>query len=127
LALTRADERKSLDALQGKWTLVSTEIDGKAKNYPDRSIIFEGKEYRWYVKNLLVKTATVTLDPKATPPKMDLLHIEGPAQGKIAMCIYKIEGDRLTIADGLLNGGHPLEFDSTKPPCRSITVWKRAK
>ena len=124
------DEKKPaapLDLLKGKWILVSTEEGGKAKNYTDRSIVFDGNEYRWYYKDLLVKQAIVTVNLKVKPPTMDLFHRMGPAKGKTALCIFKLEKDTLTIADGSFDLGRPSEFDSGKPPCFSVTLWKRQK
>lgn len=114
-------------ALQGKWALVSTGEGGKSKNYTDRSIVFDEKEYRFIVKDLVVRRAAVSVNLSAKPTEMDQLHHFGPNKGQVMKCIFKLENDTLTIASGFYQEGRPTAFDSSKPGCSSVTVWKRQK
>lgn len=114
-------------ALQGKWILVTTEEGGKDKRYPNRSLVFADREYRFYVKALLVRKAVLTLDTSAKPYAMDLLHQIGPTSGQVAKCLFKLEGDSLTIAQGFYGKERPTKFDSKDETCSSVTVWRRPK
>jgi len=111
--------------LRGEWVLVSAEEGGKVKNYTDRHIAFDEMEYRFYVRDLVVRKAHVLSNLSAKPAEMDQRHHFGPNKGKVMKCIFKLEGDTLTIASGLYDADRPSGFDSSKPGCSSVTVWKR--
>jgi len=120
-----AAKAASTGALQGKWQLVSTEERGEAKRYANRSLVFAGNEYRFYVKALLVRKAVVTVDASVEPHTMDLLQQIGPTNGLTGKCIFKVQDDLLTIAQGIYGKQRPSTFDTRDGACSSVTVWKR--
>ena len=90
-AVSRAEDKKSLDPLQGSWTVTKTEglprIDVKRLVFEDNIIVFvlTGEEKRGKFKvNAAVKPALIYLDDKGGKPG-----------------IYELKGDVLRICFAL--------------------------
>jgi RNA polymerase sigma-70 factor (ECF subfamily) len=94
-----ADEVKQL---QGEWRAVAVELRGKALTKE------EARTMRWVIKgNELTfgdtdhpgreRKKTFKLDPSKTPKELDLTSLDGQEKGTTAACIYRRDGDRLTI------------------------------
>jgi uncharacterized protein (TIGR03067 family) len=89
--------KRDLTRLQGTW--VGQEIGGPPgecrMTIEGRTIKFQGtRSQEWYV-------GTITLNPKAHPKQATILIADcGYRQyaGKTAKAIYKLEGDKLTLA-----------------------------
>ena len=99
-AATAAD---ALKALKGTW--VSDEGI-------DSTWTFEGETLKASV-NGLDYVCKVKIDPKAKPATLDLTIDEGPedAKGKISKCIYKLEGEKLTLCVSHPGKDRPKEFE----------------
>ena len=96
-----ADEVKKL---QGEWRAVEVELKGKKLTKDDA----EAKSMRFVIKdNGLTfqntekagreRKQTFKLDPGKTPKEIDITSLDGQEKDKTAACIYKLDGDRLTI------------------------------
>jgi RNA polymerase sigma-70 factor (ECF subfamily) len=96
-----ADEVKKL---QGEWRVVEVEARGKKAGRDDP----DAKGMRFVIKDneLTVRAAdgggaerrkTFKLDPARTPKEIDITSLDGQEKDTTAACIYKLEGDRLTI------------------------------
>jgi len=71
------------------------------------------------------QTGTFAADPKANPANLDM--DKGPAGEPRYLCIYKIEGDTLTLNVGWPNASRPTEFASPAGSQCTLYVFKRVK
>ena len=89
---------------QGEWRAVEVEFCGKTLKKDDA----EAKAMRFVVKDNGMtfsntekpgreRKQTFKLDPSKSPKELDLTSLDGQEKDKTAACIYKFDGDRLTI------------------------------
>ncbi|HJZ93161.1 MAG TPA: TIGR03067 domain-containing protein [Gemmataceae bacterium] len=71
------------------------------------------------------QTGTFEADPKAKPATLDL--DKGPAGDPRYLCIYKIEGDTLTLNVGWPKADRPTEFASPAGAQCTLYVFRRVK
>src|SRR4051794_9714124 len=92
-----------LERLQGAWRAVRIEKGGcpvpdelaATVRYifdDDRVILMEGDQ--------TAGEGVIRLDPASDPKAFDFTATEGPQKGKVALGIYHIEGDALTMCIG---------------------------
>src|SRR6185437_670782 len=96
-------------ALKGTW--VAAEEDGI-----DSKWTFEGQTLKASV-NGIDYTCKVKIDPKAKPhATADLTIDDGPeeAKGKTSQCLYKLDGDKLTLCVSLPGKDRPKEFEQAE-------------
>jgi uncharacterized protein (TIGR03067 family) len=126
-----SDEKgmNDMTALQGKWTCVSAESDGKAipadvvkqlrldidkGNYTTRKgdqVLFEG---------------TIRLDTTKKPHEIELVDATGDNKGKTGKGIFEVDGDTFKICHGVPpNEDRPKEFVSKAGSKVFLVVWKR--
>jgi uncharacterized protein (TIGR03067 family) len=118
LALADGDESaEALKTLKGTW--VSDEgIDSKWT--------FDGESLKASV-NGLDYTCKVKVDPKAKPATLDLIIDEGPedAKGKTSKCIYKLDGEKLTLCVSLPGKDRPKDFAQVEDESYLFTLKKQ--
>lgn len=121
--------KDDLKKLQGTWTLVSMELDGRSAAADDvkhvKSVV-EGNKVTVSVKGEVKAAATFTIDASKKPRKMDATAIMGPNKGKTSYAIYEIKGDTFKICSSE-RGKRPTEFSAKEGSGNSLMVWKRAK
>jgi RNA polymerase sigma-70 factor (ECF subfamily) len=132
-SLALADDDDEAKRMEGTWKFVSLTADGEAT--PQDFL----QKARWTIrgKEILIPgpaedgKASFTLDPTRSPKALDMTAMNGPFKGKTILCIYKLEGDRLTIC---LGGGKADEPGSRPRPeafdggaGRSLLVLERGK
>ena len=85
--LSRSKSRMDLDLLQGAWTTVAGLRSVK--------LLIAGTRYTFEIENGPIYMGTFFLDDEEAPKQIDMLIEEGPAKekGRIALCIYHLEGD----------------------------------
>jgi uncharacterized protein (TIGR03067 family) len=66
------------------------------------------------------------LIPKTNPPAIDLIRPSGGPEPTVYPCIYKIDGETLTISVGDPSGERPAVFESGKT-VRMVMTYKRVK
>ena len=94
-----ADEMKKL---QGEWLAVEVELKGKklAKDEAKTmQVVIKDHEltFRDTDKPGRERKKTFKLDPSKTPNEIDVTSLDGQEKDTTAACIYKLNGDRLTI------------------------------
>jgi uncharacterized protein (TIGR03067 family) len=124
-----ADKGKDLDKLQGTWSRVSEEKNGKKTAEDDLKKIRltikgdsysldDGKEKR---------TGTLKLDQTKAPKAIDIIAAEGPNKGKTLKGIYKIEDDTFTYCVAQPDKDRPTEFSAKEGSGHALLVNKREK
>jgi uncharacterized protein (TIGR03067 family) len=67
------------------------------------------------------------VDAAANPKSMDIEGTDGPNKGKKFPCIYKLNGDELTICYDLSGKSRPAEFKSEAKTLQYLVVYRRQK
>lgn len=126
--LTPAEQQKLLAAsaeLQGSWELVSMQWDGR--NYPGEvsgRIVIQGDKATSFGGRKPV-TYSLEIDPDKTPAQLNmLLNVDG--QLRIKQCIYKLDGDTLTLCHHFKsNNPRPTKFKTETGDGFLLSVLKR--
>jgi uncharacterized protein (TIGR03067 family) len=138
LALTLAapalKERPSKgDGLVGEWVIESSVTNGRPRKQPGG----EPTRYRFEADGTWItlrgerKTGgerAYRIDREANPPAITLKYEPAEQDGREALGIYKVEGDRLTLC--YYRPGHtprPKAFESTEGSGLSLVILKRVK
>jgi uncharacterized protein (TIGR03067 family) len=122
-----ATTKKELEKLQGTWSLVSYETDGKRIKGEDERHLFIVKGDRWsmLIDGWMVQAGTVQqIEVVAKHSAIDLLITGGSGIGTTTLSIYAIEGDSLKY----LNCGEPraTDFTTKRGDGRHFLTFRRA-
>jgi uncharacterized protein (TIGR03067 family) len=125
----RADDKKDQEAIQGKWTIVSVERDGKADpRWTNGLRVMEGDKYTLIPSEGAPVTGTFKLDSSKTPKAFDFVPGAGQFKGKTLAGIYSLEGDTLKICFATEEGKpRPTEFASRPGSSTMLAIHKKAK
>jgi uncharacterized protein (TIGR03067 family) len=117
-------------SLQGVWTCTSATIDGKplaeeaAKNL---KLTLTVDRYKTERGEQVLFDSTYKVDAAKNPPQMDMIGTEGDLKGKVALGIYKLAGDTLTICYVMPGKERPAAFESQPQSGVFLVVWKRSE
>jgi uncharacterized protein (TIGR03067 family) len=121
---------KDLGQLEGKWTAVRAERDGReAADIVGHLLLIDGGGFRIQEKGATIYEGTLGLDLSASPSAIDFKHTGHSSGGKTWRGIYRIDGETLTICDnaGDLQKGRPTSFDTRPNSGLVLVVFKRAQ
>ena len=127
------ESRKDLELMQGRWEVISVEIDGQSMpDAKDATVSIAGNRF-----SVLLKTAggeerrgmIFTLDPEKTPRAIDFTAEEGPEKGSSSPGIYELEGGSLKIcsANPPLTTARPVGFTAKKGSGQAMMILRRSK
>lgn len=119
---TKEEQKK----LQGTWTLVSQERNGR-RGEVAIEIKLTIKDDLWTIGSFTKRTCR--LDPSTTPKSYDIIQKREGEKDVAWLGIYKLDGDALTVCyfSGKVGATErPKEFKTTDPPA-TLEVYKRAK
>jgi uncharacterized protein (TIGR03067 family) len=117
--------KKDLDKLQGIWTLVQMEAEGKKlpeDAYKGVKVTFD-KDKMAMGKDNQIETATIVLDLSKQPKWIDTTSKDGD----VLQGIYQLEGDDLKICLSKKRGDRPKEFVTKSDREDSLLILKRQK
>jgi uncharacterized protein (TIGR03067 family) len=120
--------KKDLDKLQGEWTMIGLEANGK-ETAPDRlegtTLIIEADIYTVKTKSG-VHRCRITLDPGKDPRQIDMHFEDGDKKDQTGKGIYRLEKDTLKIVRGLSpTQERPTEFGTWPGTDVFMVTWKR--
>jgi uncharacterized protein (TIGR03067 family) len=147
--------QKELKALQGTWTLVAYEYEGKRLSRKaaikefggeaqlpvvrikgEKLIIGSGDnatEYR-LLRRGKAKAGTYSLNPAKTPKTVDITYVSSGFLGGHGVatmrCIYRVKGDRLKICCRLHSAGEkdrPKDFTTDDHDSDRLVIFKRVR
>ncbi len=126
-----SDEKgmKDMTALEGKWTCVSAENDGKAipaDIVKQLRLNIDKAAYTTRKGDQVLFEGTIRLDATKKPREIDLVDATGDNKGKTGKGIYELDGDTFRICHGVPpNEERPKEFVSKAGSKFFLVVWKR--
>jgi uncharacterized protein (TIGR03067 family) len=130
--------KAELEKLRGKWKQVSVEIDGKERAVPatvEVVVTIDGDRWK-AVSPKEFPESTFTIDPTKDPKTFDRIRKDKDDAKKdvVDKCIYKLDGDTLTICSGYTPGGGKAAYGTAERPKEFKTtgggvifVYKRIK
>ena len=122
-----ADEKKPATdaALKGKWEVTEARFNGsETAGVKGRVLDFGDSEFTTYDGEAKGRTLSFTLDPKASPKRIDLAR--GAADDK-ALGIYAVTKDELKFCYAEPGAERPTKFESAAGSRVFLLVLKRAK
>ena len=120
--------KKDMDALQGKWQLVSLERDGKSADVPKDAVrVVKGDTYTVTPRPGVTIEGTFKIDPTAKPKAVDITQTSGENKGKTSLGIYEIDGDTLKMCWAPPGKDRPTEFKSAEGSGILLAVQKKVK
>ena len=126
-----AADKKDREKLQGTWTAVSGEKEGKDDpEAKEHTLVFEGNKFSVKKGDKVVVRGTFKIDASKSPKTMDIEISEGPedVKGKTAQAIYALDGDELTWCVAEPGSGKRPEKLATKEGVKHMLVkLKREK
>ena len=120
--------KKDLAALQGTWTLVAMEVEGKEvppEKLTTATLTIRDKKYSLLAGKQLHEVE-ISLDPSKTPKEIDMKFLDGPNKDRVGRGIYHLEGNMLKICRGLdPQQERPREFKTESQINYFVMVWQR--
>jgi uncharacterized protein (TIGR03067 family) len=119
--------KRDLEQLQGVWTVVSMEMDGKFLPEERR------KKTRLTIKgeNFTFDTGKDShgglykIDPSKDPKTLDIVITRGDEKGKVYLVIYKFEDGKMIQGMRLDNKQRPREFTGRAGSGCALEIWQK--
>ena len=122
--------RKDQEKLQGTWSLVSVEINGKAlprEAIQGAELVVKRGKYAFTLGDTQLEI-TYKLDPAKKPKTIDITFNNGPQQGKTFRGIYALEKDKFKVCRAVEpEKERPTEFATRADSGLMLVVYKREK
>jgi uncharacterized protein (TIGR03067 family) len=121
--------RDEQDALEGGWTPVAVNVQGKGEvEYPrkNQSLIFKGDTFQRKDGGKVFQSGKIVLYPTEKPKKMDMIVTDRSPEVRL-LVVYELKGNRLTICYEIADlGGEPSRPTGLMPGGnRSVVVYER--
>ena len=121
--------KKDLRALQGAWVIAAMEVNGMdvpADKLEGTVLTIKDDRYAVKIKDKVINTAVIELNPKKDPKELNMTPQEGAAKDKLHKAIYKIDGDTFKMARGLnAEQERPDQFATWPGTNVFVITWKR--
>lgn len=120
ISQARADDKEDKEKLQGEWSQVSFELNGKSGKIPDAKYKFEGNNFYATSSSGGDGEGTFAIDSSKKPKRIDLT-----GKGQLLKAIYELDGDTLKVCIGDPPSERPTEFKSAEKVI--VMTFKRVK
>jgi uncharacterized protein (TIGR03067 family) len=129
LSAAPPQQREPAGSLDGTWTMVRGEQDGKPLAddvvHAARLTIVGNKHNVKVGEETFV--GTHRLDQRRRPKTIDAMDTEGTLKGKTSLGIYELEGDEFTVCFAAPGKDRPTKFTTKSGTGTMLHVWKRQK
>jgi len=120
--------KKDLAGLQGSWTMIAGERDGRP--FPTEFLsnserVVKGDETTVSVNGQLFMKAKFSLEPSRNPKAIDYAINGGPSAGLTMYGIYELDGDKLKFCLSTPGKERPAALATRPDDGQTMTVWKR--
>jgi uncharacterized protein (TIGR03067 family) len=115
-------------ALLGSWTCSSAIIDGKplaAETAKELRLTLTADRYKTERGPQVLFDSTYKIDAAKMPAQIDMIGTEGDLKGKVALGIFKLDGDTLTMCYVMPGKERPTAFESLPESGTFLVTWKR--
>ena len=120
--------KKDLAKLEGTWTLVAMEVDGKPvpeAKLVSASLTISSNKYSLTSRNKLHEVE-IKLDASKSPKEIDMTFLDGPNKDRVGKGIYELDGDKLKICRSLdPQDERPKDFKTEGRVNYFVMVWER--
>jgi uncharacterized protein (TIGR03067 family) len=121
--------RDEQDALEGGWTPVAVNVQGKGEvEYPRKNqlLIFKGDTFQRKDGGKVFQSGRIVLYPTEKPKKMDMILTDRSPEARL-LVVYELKDNRLTICYEIADlGGEPSRPTGLMPGGnRSVVVYER--
>ena len=116
-----------LEKLQGRWQIVTLEMDGRAVPsgiFADAKIIIEGNNFATAGMGASY-SGKISLDQTSHPKKFDVNFSDGPHAGKASLGLYILEQDQWTLCIGLAGYERPVDFRTSPQSGHALETLRR--
>lgn len=110
------------DSLQGKWYVVSVEVEGQKFPPGDSSIAITGDRFVSLGMGAEYE-GSIEIGEKT----FDLQYDKGPHAGKTSLGIYELKGDEWKMCLGFAGAARPTEFLSRQGTGHALQILRRRK
>lgn len=121
--------KKDLKLLQGTWVMAALEVNGMdvpANKLEGTVLTIKDDAYVVKVKDRMVTTARIELDPSKAPKHFNMTPQDGDKKDMLQKGIYKIEGETFKLARGLNSEQErPNQFATWPDTNYFVVTWKR--
>jgi uncharacterized protein (TIGR03067 family) len=128
-AWTVGSVAQTAQKLEGTWTGVSAERDGKpADELKGHRLTLAGNTFVIQREAKTLYKGTFKADPSRKPGQIDFHHTDGELKGQTWQGIYALDGDTLRIADNApdLTKPRPAQLAAKASSGHVLLVFKRA-
>ena len=125
-----SDAKKEMARLEGEWSMVSGEIEGKAlppELVKDGKRVAKDGEVTITIGGQVFLKAQFTIDPSKKPRTIDYTMTGGFTKGQKQRGIYDLDGDTVKFCFGSPGKERPTEFTARPGSGWTLSVWKRDK
>jgi uncharacterized protein (TIGR03067 family) len=120
---------KDLEQLQGVWSVVSMEMDGKPLSEERRKktrLTIRGEKFT-FDTGADSHEGLYKIDPSKDPKQLDIVITRGDEKGKVYLVIYKFDDGKMIQSMRLDNKSRPSEFTGKAGTGTALEIWKREK
>lgn len=118
------------DAIQGSWTLVSGEAEGKALSKMETAggkLVIKGNNYTVNIAGKETLKGSQKLGTSNGLKTIDIVDANGANEGKTCLGIYELKGDEFRCVFSQPGKPRPEKFSTAPESGQWMHVWKRAK
>jgi uncharacterized protein (TIGR03067 family) len=131
LLVAADDKKKDLEQMQGTWTVVESEADGKKAGEADLKaakleLTIKDNKFTYKAGDTVLLEGTVELGPDKTPKALDAKGKDPTGREAASIGIYELKGDTMRVCF-VPAGERPTKFDASAGSKQTIVVYQRKK
>jgi uncharacterized protein (TIGR03067 family) len=118
-------QESDVNKLQGSWTIVSLEMEGKSIPVSGAKIVIEGSRFTTTGMGAPYK-GTMEINTSVTPKTIDMKFDEGPEKGNSSLGIYELDGDTWRLCLTTRGNERPKKFAAEPGTGIALEILKKS-